>query len=169
MPLSRELQLGRAGEFLACFDIMRQGYNVFLSDQGLPFDALLEDGEELIRVQVKTTQCLRCHGADPNPKYNFNLRAGRDGKRRAERFDLCAMVALDLQKVAYVVRGEVVNSKGRIKSLMQFRDAVSPMPSRTYSSGKIRFWDNGKVFQDYLSIKRALECLKNPDMSASVT
>lgn len=168
--LSKELQLGRAGEFFACFDILRQGYNAFLSDQGLPFDVLLETPEEdIFRVQVKTTRGLRCHGKEPTPKYNFNLRAGRDSKRRAGSFDICAFVVLDLQKVAYLGRHEVVNSHGRVKSLMQFRDTSTPLPSRVYSSGKVRTWDNGKVFQDHCSLGRIITCLRSHASSANGT
>lgn len=39
--LSKELQLGKAGEHLVCFDLINQGYNAFLADQGLPYDVVV--------------------------------------------------------------------------------------------------------------------------------
>ncbi len=36
MGLSKELQIGKAGEHLVCCDLIQQGYNAFLADQGLP-------------------------------------------------------------------------------------------------------------------------------------
>jgi len=42
MALSKELQIGKAGEHLVCTDLILKGYNAFLSDQGVPFDVLVE-------------------------------------------------------------------------------------------------------------------------------
>ena len=59
MRTSNELQIGKAGEHLACFDLISQGYHAFLSDQGLPYDIVLDIDGELRRIQVydRKTQC----------------------------------------------------------------------------------------------------------------
>lgn len=40
--ISRELQIGKAGEHLVCCDLLTHGFNAFLSDQGLPFDVVTD-------------------------------------------------------------------------------------------------------------------------------
>lgn len=40
--LSNELQIGKAAEHLVCCDLILQGYNAFLTDQGVPFDIVVE-------------------------------------------------------------------------------------------------------------------------------
>ena len=61
MGLSKELQIGKAGEHLVCFDLIIQGYNAFLADQGLPFDILIERRGKLLKVQVRSTS-QKTHG-----------------------------------------------------------------------------------------------------------
>ena len=46
MAISKELNLGRAGEYLAMFDILQKGYQCFDSGQGATYD--LQDVAELI-------------------------------------------------------------------------------------------------------------------------
>ena len=55
MSLSKELQLGKAGEHLVCFDLISQGHNAFLADQGLPYDVLVDLDGSIKRIQVKTS------------------------------------------------------------------------------------------------------------------
>jgi hypothetical protein len=65
---SRELEMGKAAEHLVCADLLMKGYNAFLSDQGLPYDVVIDLGRRLVRVQVKGT-------AKPkNPMPGENLR-----------------------------------------------------------------------------------------------
>ena len=47
--------MGKAAEHLVCADLLMKGYNAFLSDQGLPFDVVIDLGRRLFRVQVKGT------------------------------------------------------------------------------------------------------------------
>ena len=83
------------------------GYRAFLSDQGLPYDILVDVDVALLRVQVKSTRKPKNH--DPRtratPGYFFHLRrAGKGGRRRypENAFDLYALVALDRQAIAYL-------------------------------------------------------------------
>lgn len=106
---SRALDLGKAAEHLVCADLMLAGYRVFLSDQGLPYDLLVDLGGRFIRVQVKSTcrpKNANAQGRSPNMVYVFNVR--RRGKNsKGERLsskhcDVVALVALDTRTVAYM-------------------------------------------------------------------
>ena len=37
---SNMLQIGKAGEYLVCADLILKGYIAFLSEQGLPYDVI---------------------------------------------------------------------------------------------------------------------------------
>jgi hypothetical protein len=80
-----DLELGKAAEHLVCADLILRGYRAFLSDQGLPYDVLVEAGQRLVRIQVKATRGPK----NPQPGmrrsigYFFNLRrAGKAGRRQ---------------------------------------------------------------------------------------
>ena len=107
VEFSDDLETGKAAEHLVCADLIMSGYRAFLSDQGLPYDILVDVDGSLLRVQVKSTRKPKNH--DPKtrvtPGYLFHLRrAGKGGRRRyAENsFDLYALVALDRQAIAYL-------------------------------------------------------------------
>ena len=50
----KQLQIGKAGEYLVCADLIMKGFIAFPSEQGLPYDVLVDNGEKLLKVQVKT-------------------------------------------------------------------------------------------------------------------
>jgi PD-(D/E)XK endonuclease len=108
MPLyktSRQLNIGRAGEYLAMFDLLSRGYQAYLTDQGASYDIILDLGSRLLRLQVKTTQKpSKMNKEYANNVYIFNVRrAGRNGQRAYElgEFDGFALVALDRKAVYY--------------------------------------------------------------------
>ena len=97
---SDDLEVGKAAEHLVCADLIMSGYRAFLSDQGLPYDILVDIEGTLLRVQVKSTRKPKNHdpGTRSTPGYFFHLRrAGKGGRRRypENAFDLYALVALD--------------------------------------------------------------------------
>lgn len=103
------LSIGKAAEHLVCADLMLAGYRVFLSDQGLPYDLLVDLGDRFIRIQVKATlkpKNANARGRAPNMVYVFHVR--RRGKHsKGERLsnkhcDVVALVALDTRAVAYM-------------------------------------------------------------------
>lgn len=107
MRLSNELQIGKAGEYLVCADLIIKGFVAFPSEQGLPYDVLLDNGERLLRVQVKT--CEKPHALAQRSKktlvYQFNIK--RHGKNNQtvygeDEVDVFALVALDTRSVGYV-------------------------------------------------------------------
>jgi PD-(D/E)XK endonuclease len=102
-----DLELGKAAEHLVVADLILSGYRSYLTDQGVPYDVVLDDGGTLYRVQVKATRCVKripAHGAIGSG-YLYNVRrAGKRGRRLYEdqAFDLLALVAMDLRIVAYL-------------------------------------------------------------------
>ncbi len=109
---SKQLQVGKAGEYLVCADLILKGFIAFPSEQGLPYDVLLDTGEKLLKVQVKTTEKARVvqQRKNPIPAYIFSIkRAGSNGKTRYEEkeIDLFALVCLDTMQIGYLTNKEM--------------------------------------------------------------
>jgi len=107
MRISNELQIGKAGEYLACADLITKGFVAFPSEQGLPYDVILDCGIKPLRVQVKTCTCPRAvpQRSKSTTAYIFNVkRRGKRGKALCtkDEVDLFALVCLDTRQVAYV-------------------------------------------------------------------
>ena len=109
---SKQLQIGKAGEYLVCADLIMKGFIAFPSEQGLPYDVLLDTGEKLLKIQFKTTEKSRLvHQRNkPVPSYIFSIkRAGANGKTRynENEIDLFALVCLDTMKIGYLTNREM--------------------------------------------------------------
>lgn len=104
---SKQLQIGKAGEYLVCADLILKGFIAFPSEQGLPYDVLLDNGNKLLKIQVKTTEKPRKipqRNMD-SLAYMFSIkRAGSNGKTRYEEkeIDLFALVCLDTMQIGYL-------------------------------------------------------------------
>ena len=101
-----DLSVGTAAEHLVCFDLIMSGHRAFLSDQNCPYDIAVDFGR-LIRVQVKATRRQRSIPQRNNhiPAYMWHVRrAGKGGRQvyKDDAFDILALVALDIQKIAYL-------------------------------------------------------------------
>ncbi|MGL6223432.1 MAG: group I intron-associated PD-(D/E)XK endonuclease [Steroidobacteraceae bacterium] len=98
--------VGLAGEHLVAADLLLRGVPAHLAAAGSPFDVIAEVGSRLVRVQVKTTRCIRSiHSQHVNPIYFFKInRCGKGAARRydGDAFDAYAFVALDRREVAYL-------------------------------------------------------------------
>lgn len=153
MGLSKELQIGKAGEHLVCCDLILQGYNAFLADQGLPFDVLIEKGGVLKRVQVKTTTKLITYGKSKNI-YRFGLRRGKCGQSRLKEVDCdyYAFVALDIKEIAYIPMKEMYARNAKLKQTMDFKSRNVEYKGRIYANGTVRKPEWGKYLQDYKKI-----------------
>ena len=82
---SKQLQIGKAGEYMVCSDLILKGFIAFPSEQGLPYDVLLDTGEKILRVQVKTTEGHRIipQRNVETKAYIFNVkRCGKNNKKR---------------------------------------------------------------------------------------
>jgi len=106
------LQIGKAGEYLTCADLILKGFVAFPSEQGLPFDVVLDNGRKLLRVQVKTTEKPRVIPQRKNDSmaYMFNIK--RHGKNNLSIYennevDVFALVCLDTKNVGYIKNDEM--------------------------------------------------------------
>ncbi len=102
-----EFELGVAGEYLVCFDLAMQGIKAFPSDQGLPFDLVMNYRSKLLKVQVKSSGSPRTTNqrGDQPPLYIIgNMKRGRFGKHRYQScdVDLFALVGISERAVGYV-------------------------------------------------------------------
>ncbi len=111
------LELGKAAEHLVCADLILSGYMAYLSDQGLPYDVVVDVGGRLVRVQVKGScyaKNVNVAGRCPNFVYRFHARRrgkGAKGERlSAKHCDVVAFVALDIRAVAYLPLLEVAQT-----------------------------------------------------------
>jgi len=109
---SKQLQIGKAGEYLVCADLIIKGFVAFPSEQGLPYDVLLDTGDKLLKVQVKTTEKPRLiqQRSNPIPAYIFSIkRAGANGKTRYEEkeIDVFALVCLETMQVGYLTNKQM--------------------------------------------------------------
>lgn len=116
-----DLQAGKAGEYLVCADLIIKWHIAFLSEQGLPFDVVMEYNNRLIKVQVKSTRQLRplIQRKTPINVYQFNIkRCGKGNKKRIDDLscDIFALVALDTKEIGYMANKDV-------KQTMNFRPA----------------------------------------------
>lgn len=112
MRTSDALQIGKAGEYIVCADLITKGFIAFPSEQGLPYDVVLDTGQKLLRVQVKTCEKPRQLSQRSNftPAYQFSFK--RHGKNGTEHYgsdevDVFALVALDAKIVGYVKGSEM--------------------------------------------------------------
>ena len=115
-----DLQIGKAGEYLVCADLILHGHIAFPSEQGLPYDVVAEIEGKLFKVQVKTTRKPKNNPQRKSdiPVYLFgvgrNGSMGRNKKYLNGQVDIFALVALDTKVVAYINAND-------IKSTMIFR------------------------------------------------
>ena len=120
MRKSNELQIGKAGEYIVCADLIIQNYIAFLSEQGLPYDIIMDSGDRLFRVQVKTTSEPRKIPQRNKESYAYIFNIQRHGNQNNLRkynkteVDFFALVALDSKQIAYIPNKD-------IKSTMNFR------------------------------------------------
>ena len=145
-----DMQIGKAGEYLVCADLIAHGFIAYPSEQGLAYDVVLDTGSNLLRVQVKTT---RTHKQTPqrvnnSNTYAFNVK--RRGKlnrseHTTESCDIFALVALDEKLIGYMKNEDV-------KQTMFFR--VDSLRG-TYRDEKIKGEPRGKYLSD-LKLEDAL-------------
>ena len=152
--ISDNLMIGKAGEHLACCDLICQGFNAFLSDQGLPFDLVVEHKGKLYRGQVKTVQRMykyyqRKDGHKANRAFRFTTRHGTTTKNRATELnevDFYAFVVLPKKIVAYMwVKDMVSKNTGKVNQLLEFKDR-----DIEYKKDRLGRKIKGKFIQDYL-------------------
>lgn len=109
---SKQLQIGKAGEYITCADLIIMGLIAYPSEQGLPYDVVVDTGHKLLKCQVKTTQKPR-EIPQRNQKslaYIFNIkRNGNGNKKKYEDgdIDFFALVELEGRSVVYLTNKEM--------------------------------------------------------------
>lgn len=107
-----DLQCGKAGEYLVCADLIIKGFVAYPSEQGLPYDVVMDYKGQLLKVQVKTTRGTRDTPQRKIPvrSYIFNIkRRGKGNKVQAtdETCHIYALVALDTLQIGYMLNRNV--------------------------------------------------------------
>lgn len=101
-----DLEFGRAAEHLVVADLILSGHRAYLTEQGLPYDIVIDRNGRLLRVQVKASRgAKRLPGRAVGMGYLYHVRrAGKRGKRQyaSSEFDIIALVAMDVRVIAYL-------------------------------------------------------------------
>lgn len=107
------LEIGKAAEHLVCADLILQGYKCYLSDQGLPYDIVVDAKCGLLKVQVKSScfpKNVNASGRAERIAYSFHARVrGKNSSARLSNSDcdIVALVGLDIKVIAYFSIHEV--------------------------------------------------------------
>lgn len=108
------LEIGKAAEHIVCADLILSGYRAFLSDQGLPYDIVVDLNGKFIRIQVKATlraKNANARGRCPNLVYVFYARRrgkkGKGSRLSNKDCDIVALVGLDKRSIAYFPLSEM--------------------------------------------------------------
>ena len=141
------MQLGKAGEYFVCFDLIKRGYTAYTSEQGLPYDIVLDVGNNLYKVQVKTTRepYKVPQRKNTTKKYLFHVnRCGKNTKKEYTRndVDIFALVGIDKMIVGYLPSDKVK------KTMFFLPDGETPIKSAIESKKKIK-----ELFDKRLSLK----------------
>ena len=150
MAISRELEIGKAGEHFVCCDLIKNGLNAFLSDAGLNYDVLVDYNGKIYKMQVKSTKTLISTSKSENI-YRFGLKTGKKSvDPYGKEIDIYAFVALDINCVAYLTKEELFNPKTeKTKQCIEFLSKLVDYGfGRTYSNGTKRK-KYGKFIQDF--------------------
>jgi len=113
MAQSKELNIGRAGEYIVLTDLLLKGYQAYDTAQGVGYDVVVDVDNKLVRLQVKTTMKMRLITQRANPIYFFQIkRSGKNGIKFYTQgdFDGFALVALDKKIVFYIIFDDTVKN-----------------------------------------------------------
>lgn len=152
-----ELELGKCGEYYAIFKLTKQGFVCFPSDQGLPYDIVVEANGKLLRGQVRSTLRMRDYGKSKSV-YRFGTRTGKgDGRATSQQScDFYAFVVIEEEKIGFMTTAELASEKnpGTIIQTMEFRSAQGIYPGRIYSNGTQRVLDYSRNIETYENFSR---------------
>lgn len=156
MRISNELQIGKAGEYLVCADLILKGLIAYPSEQGLPYDIVCDNGSKLIRVQVKTTTGPRIIPQRSKDSYAYIFGIRRHGKNNKAIYgnnevDIFALVCIDTKKVGYLKNSEMPTT-------VNFR--VDSLRGSYYDE---------KGIKDYENVTELYKTIKNQSEIASIT
>lgn len=109
----QELAIGHAGEHLVMYDLLRKGFKAMLTPEGFNYDIVVDLGNRIIKLQVKTTTHFRNMSSQHKVKhYVFNVRKCGKGSKRLyniNEFNGFALAVLDDGIVGYLPFEEQIN------------------------------------------------------------
>lgn len=116
MIVSQNLVVGKAAEFLVCYDLSLRGVRACLSPfEGAPYDVIAEYGGKMVKVQVKgASRATSAYNEGRANRYRWY------NKESNAIADLIAYVALDVGIVVYEVPAKKL-PKNRNMSLAQIQ------------------------------------------------
>lgn len=152
--MENAIEIGRAAEHLVVADLILSGYRAFMTEQGMPYDVVIDLDGRLIRVQVKASMSptnVNANGRIERIAYTWAVRSrgkGRKGVRLdATHCDVVAVVALDIRTVAYLpleVCGQTIqlsppghDLKTKFRSGSQWARTVSDFPAHEAIAGDL--------------------------------
>lgn len=160
---NNNLELGKCGEYYSIYEIIKQGKIAFLSDQGLPYDIIVDHNGYLLKGQVKSTIGHQNYGKSANC-LRFGTRSGKGCQRRASS-DLCdfyAFVSINDKIVSFFHISEL-ESKTNIGTVKQTIDL------RSRHAGFVAKGNNARMLiaEDYASFERVIEIHESISKNAS--
>lgn len=156
MKLSHNQERGRAAEHIVIADLILQGCPAIHVGGGWPYDVLAVVQGVSVRIQVKATDKARSWRQATNV-YRFQLRSGKRGDRGldGESVDAVAFVALDIRRVAYFAKRDLVARSGQLKQTVDLRDGAT-YRGRRYSNGRVRKLDWHQTFDGHHDLSTSL-------------
>ena len=106
---TNQVQIGRVGEYLAAAIITELGWHAtFVANA--PYDLIATRQDQLLRVQVKTTESAKLHGGSLS--YQWSLGAGFE-KRGVDpkEYEILCCVGLDARRAFFVSALQVEGKK----------------------------------------------------------
>lgn len=126
--ISDNLEKGKCGEYFALYELIKQGYIAFPSDQGLPYDILVDCDGVVLRGQVKTTKGHSDYGKSMSC-LRFGTRNGKGTLSNAntKSCDFYAFVSIDDKVAAFFHVSELQSKKnqGSVKQTIDMRSRSS--------------------------------------------
>ena len=106
-----QVQIGRVGEYLAAAIITELGWHAtFVANA--PYDLLATQGDQLLRVQVKTTEAAKLHNGSLS--YQWSLGAGAGYAKRGvnpDEYEILACVGLDARRAFFMSARQIAGKK----------------------------------------------------------
>lgn len=170
MRKSNELQIGKAGEYIVCADIIMKGLIAFPSEQGLPYDVVIDTGKKILRCQVKTTEKPRTipQREKDTKAYIFNIkRHGVGGLKRygSEEADVFALVELENRSVVYLQSKDMPDTLNiRVDSLRgSYYDEKGVKSHAEVNSKKYNGMNDSKIARELGIHVSAVNRMRKPD------
>ena len=157
-----ELEMGKCGEYYAIFKLAKQGFVAYPSDQGLPYDVVVDVGGRLLRGQVKSTYGRKDYGRMKDI-YRWGTRSAKGANRPAlaDRCDFYAFVSISDEKIAFMATSEILSTKnsGTVCQAVEMRSLEQEPSTRVYSTGRVRLFDKAKMVENFEDFSRVAKIL----------